>query len=53
MNLKENLYSAFQGFLLGSIVMAYIADYNKEQLPIAFMFLAISVLSRLASNLGR
>lgn len=44
--LSSHLYSAFQGFALGLIVMAYICDYNTSQLPLAFGCLCISVLTR-------
>lgn len=50
MNLKEHLFTAFQGFALGAIVMGFITDYNVKQLPIALFFLFLSVASRCASR---
>ena len=48
MNKLEHLYSGVQGFALGGIIMAYIADYNRSQLPIALLFLGISFICRIA-----
>lgn len=50
MKVEEHLYTGFQGFCLGAIVMAYITNYNRTQLPIAVVCLVISILSRLASK---
>lgn len=50
MNIGEHLYSAFQGFCIGSIVMAYVANYNTSRLPIAILCIAVSILSRLGSK---
>lgn len=50
MKIKDHLFTAFQGFLFGAIVMGFVADYNTNQLPIALIFLVLSVVSRLASD---
>lgn len=47
---KSHFYTAFQGFLLGALVMAYVADYNRSQLPLAFLAFMLSVLCRFASD---
>ena len=31
---REHLYTALQGFACGAIVMAYITNYNRSQLPL-------------------
>lgn len=49
-NLKEHLYSALQGFGLGGIVMAYITNYNRSQLPIALLCLIFSIVCRFGSK---
>lgn len=46
MRFAEHLYSGFQGFCIGAIVMAYIADYNRSQLPFALVCILISILLR-------
>lgn len=44
--LLGHLYSGLQGFALGAILMAYVVDYNRSQLPMAFIFLIISIALR-------
>jgi len=44
------VYTALQGFGAGAIVMAYVANYNKGQLPIAMMCLIASVILRIRSK---
>lgn len=44
--MKGNIYTAIQGFALGGIAMAYISDYNRSQLPLAFIFWCNSILFR-------
>lgn len=48
MKFEEHLYSGVQGFGLGAILMAYVCNYNRSQLPFALMCLVFSILSRLA-----
>ena len=43
----SRLYDIVQGFAAGSIVMAFIADYNRSSLPIAFICLMLSIIWRL------
>lgn len=50
MGFKKYFYAGLQGFCLGAIVMAYIADYNREQLPIAVGCLVLAVLSNIYSE---
>lgn len=50
MDFKEHLYTAFQGGAIGAIAMAYVADYNRSQLPLAIICIVISILSRVASK---
>jgi hypothetical protein len=50
MKIEEHLYTAFQGFLVGAIVMAYVSNYNRSQLPIALLFAVIGILSRVGSK---
>ena len=47
---KSHFYTAFQGFLVGALLMAYVADYNREQLPFALLALILSFLCRFASG---
>ena len=44
---REHLYTALQGFAGGAIVMAYITNYNRSQLPIAVLCLLFSIAVRL------
>lgn len=46
----EHLYSGFQGFCIGAIVMAYINNYNTSQLPFALICIVISILARIGSK---
>lgn len=46
----ENLYTWLQGFGLGAITMAYVANYNRKQLPIAALFLVFSILLRVKTK---
>ncbi len=46
----KNLITCFQAFCLGAIVMAYVADYNRNQLPTALLFLTISIVFRLIGS---
>lgn len=46
----EHLYTALQGFVAGAIAIAYIANYNRSQLPIAIICLIFSVLLRLGNK---
>lgn len=46
----EHLLTLVQGFGLGALVMAYVADYNRGQLPLAVMFLVISIIFRILVN---
>lgn len=50
MNFKEHLFTAFQGFALGAIVMGFMTGYNTSQLPFALFFLFLSVVSRCISR---
>lgn len=50
MDIKGHLYTAFQGFALGAIVMGFVTGYNTSQLPIALFFLFLSVVTRFASR---
>lgn len=45
MNLKH-FYTGAQGFALGGIAMAYIANYNRSQLPFALICWTLSILFR-------
>lgn len=44
MKRRSYLLTALQGFLVGAIVMAFIADYNRSQLPLAVLCLLASFL---------
>lgn len=44
---REHLYTALQGFASGAIVMAYITNYNRSQLPIAVLCLLFSIVTRM------
>ena len=44
MKFSEHLFTALQGFAFGSIIMAYINNYNRSQLPFAFLTLIFSIL---------
>ena len=46
----KNLLTGLQGFGFGAIVMAYICNYNKDQLPVALVLLTFSVISRISEN---
>lgn len=46
MEIKEHLYTGLQGFGIGAIVMAYVSNYNRSQLPIAALCIIISILLR-------
>lgn len=50
MKFTEHLYTALQAGAIGAILMAYIADYNRGQLPLAIMCLSLSILCRIASK---
>lgn len=50
MDILEHLYTGFQGFVVGAIAMAYVADYNTSQLPIAILFILVAIISRIAHN---
>lgn len=50
MRFTEHLYSGFQGFCIGAIAMAYVADYNRSQLPFALMCLFMSIFLRVKSK---
>lgn len=43
---NETLLSVVQGLAAGAIIMAYICNYNRSQLPIAIICLIASVISR-------
>lgn len=47
MKFTEHLYSGLQGFGFGAIIMAYINNYNRSQLPFALLCLILSILFRL------
>ena len=42
----SRLYDIVQGFAAGVLVMAFIADYNRSSLPIAFICLMLSIILR-------
>ena len=44
---REHLYTALQSFAAGAIVMAYIANYNRNQLQIAVLCLLFSIAVRM------
>lgn len=46
----KRLYTAFLGFGVGSIVMGYVANYNRSQLPIALVCLIILILCELGNK---
>lgn len=46
----KHLHTAIQGFGAGSIVMAYVSNYNRSQLPLATILLVMSILFRLGSK---
>ena len=50
MTIGENFHSALQGFATGAIITAYIADYNRNQLPIAAVCLILSIVLRMISK---
>ena len=50
MDFKEHFHTALQAFAVGALVMAYIADYNTRQLPIASVAVALSILLRILQN---
>lgn len=47
MKIAEHIHTGLQGFGFGAIVMAYIANYNRDQLLMALIFLIFSILLRL------
>ena len=47
---REQLYTALQSFVAGSIVMAYIANYHRNQLQIAVLCLLFSIVTRMLAN---
>ena len=47
MKLTEHLYTVLQGFGAGAIIMAYVANYNRSQLPLAILCMIISILLRI------
>lgn len=50
MNIKGNILSGLQGFGLGAILMAYVCNYNRSQLPVAVMCLVASVIFRVITK---
>lgn len=46
----SHVYTAFQGFALGVIVMGFITNYNRSRLPIALICIIISIVSRFLSE---
>ena len=44
---REQLYTALQSFAAGAIVMAYIANYNRNQLQTAVLCLLFSIAARM------
>lgn len=42
----SRLYDIVQGFAAGALVMAFIADYNRSSLPMAFICLILSIILR-------
>lgn len=46
----KHLYTAFQGFLGGAIVMAIVTGYNKDQIPFAIIALFMSIVTRWCSE---
>lgn len=48
--MKIDLYTGLQGFALAAILIAYVADYNRSQLPFALMCLIFSVMLRVLNR---
>lgn len=46
----SHLYTGVQGFGLGAIAMAYVANYNRSQLPIALLCLGVSIVCRIKTQ---
>lgn len=47
---REHLYTTLQGFAAGAIVMAYITNYNRNQLHIAVLCLLFSIAVRMGEK---
>lgn len=48
--MKIDLHTGLQGFTIGAIAMAYVANYNRSQLPMAVLCVIISIICRLGSK---
>ena len=46
----SHIYTAIQAFVLCVIVMEFIFNYNRSQLPIALICLIISVFARVLNK---
>lgn len=50
MKRKISYLSLLHSFTLGAIVMAYIADYNRSQLPWAIICLSVGIISDISND---